>query len=346
MLKVKYSDEKYLCKYDLDMDLFKNLNIDIIDLWPTRNIFVLDTKQGKKILKIIDYSEERLNFICKALEYIKNSYNNILEINKLPNKKRFIDWKGNKYILLDLIEGIECNVANPIELELATKGIALMHNASKGLLNYLDEGNKEENINLFNLNKYFDNSKKELKLFKKQVERYVYRNTFDDIYIKEVDYHINEIEECERLLKESNYQNLCKDNKYISLCHNDLAYHNILIKDNEANFIDFDYCNIDLRVRDLWSFIIKGIKKFGFSIEMCKNIISEYNRINTLSKEEYKILYIYIKFPNDFYSISKEYYLKLKDWPYDSYLNKLQSKLEYTKEKKLLLDYFYKEYIK
>lgn len=48
MGKVRYSDEKYLCEYDLSVDFFESLGLDVIDLWPNRNIYVLDTKQGKK----------------------------------------------------------------------------------------------------------------------------------------------------------------------------------------------------------------------------------------------------------------------------------------------------------
>lgn len=345
MLKVKYSDEKYLCKYDLDMKLFENLGIDIVDLWPTRNIYVLDSKQGKKILKMIDYSENRLDFICKGIEYLNKSYDNVLVINNLPNNKKFIEWKGDKYILLDLIEGVECGIANPIDLEVASKGIALMHNASSGFIDTLSKEELENNSGLFKLPQYLEESKNDLILFKNQVSQYNFRNEFDDLFMEEVDYHIGMIDKCKELLKESRYEEACKDHKYIALCHNDLAYHNIILKDSIANFIDFDYCEINLRIKDIWNFMIKSVKRFGFSLEMCDSIIENYDKIYPISKEEYKLLYIYFTFPSDFYTIAKEYYLKLKNWSYESYLSKFENKLEYTKEKELFLKYLKENYI-
>lgn len=345
MLKIKYSDEKYLCKYDLDMRLFDNLGIDIIDLWPTRNIYVLDTKQGKKILKMIDYSDDRLNFICKSIDYIKKSYNNVLTINTLPNEKKYIEWNGDRYILLDLIEGVECGIANPVDLEVASKGIALMHNASVGLANTLSRKELENNSGLLKLPQHLEGSKKDLILFKNQVSKYIFRNEFDDLFMEEVDYHIAKIEKCEELLNESSYEELCKDVRYIALCHNDLAYHNIILNEGLSNFIDFDYCEIDLRIKDIWNFIIKAIKKFGFSLEICDSIIKNYNEVYQISKKEYELLYIYFTFPSDFYTISKEYYLKLKNWSYESYLSKFENKLEYTKEKELLLSHLKENYI-
>ncbi|EGT5620433.1 CotS family spore coat protein, partial [Clostridium perfringens] len=39
---------------------------------------------------------------------------------------------------------------------------------------------------------------------------------------------------------------------------------------------------------------------------------------------------------------SMQYYYKLKDWKYESFLNKLERKLEYTKEKEILLNHINK----
>ena len=172
--------------------------------------------------------------------------------------------------------------------------------------------------------------------------KYKYKNEFDEIFIKEVDYHLSDVKKCIDLLEKSKYDDLCRDKEKITLCHNDLAYHNILFNQNNVSFIDFDYCNINLRVIDLCNFIIKSIKRFGFSLEMYDSIIEKYDNLNNLSKEEKELMYIYLRFPHDFYTVSMQYYHKLKDWKYESFLNKLERKLEYTKEKEILLNHINK----
>ena len=345
MGKIKYSDEKYLCKYDLSMDFFDSLGLDITDLWPNRNIYILDTKQGKKILKMIDYTNERLDFICKGMDYIRNTYENILNINTLPNGEKSIVWKEKKYILMDLIDGVECEVANPVDLEITSRAIGLMHKASDGFLKTLCNKEIVDNLGNYYLEKMFDEDKQVLLKFKDQVIEYKYKNEFDEIFINNIDKNIRIIEKCKELLKASEYYSLWNSNEYIVLCHNDLAYHNIIIKDNKVNFIDFDYAKIDLRVKDLSEFITKTIKRFGFSVEMCDTIIDNYSKVNDLSKEELNIMYIYMMYPYDFTVISKEYYKKLKDWSYESYLYKLKNKLSYTKEKEETLEYFKNKYL-
>ncbi len=345
MVRIKYSDEKYLCKYDLSMDFFESLGLDITDLWPNRNVYILDTKQGKKILKMIEYPISRLDFICKGIDYIKNGYNNILNINTLPNGKRYTVWKDKTYILMDLIEGVECDVANPVHLEITAEAIALMHKASNGFLKILSNKDIMDNLGNYYLEKNFNRDKEELLKFKKNVLDYKYKNEFDEIFINNVDENIKKIDKCISLLKASKYYSLWNGNDYIVLCHNDLAYHNIIIKNNKVNFIDFDYLKIDLRVKDISDFITKTIKRFGFSVEMCDTIISNYSKINKLTKEELEIMYIYMMYPSDFTIISAEYYKKLKEWSYESYIYKLKHKLSYEKERNDTLKHFKNKYL-
>ena len=82
MGKVRYKEAKHLCEYDLDAEFLNQLSLDINDLWPTRNIFILDCKEGKKILKLINYDDEKLGFIVDILEYLKKGYDGVLSINK------------------------------------------------------------------------------------------------------------------------------------------------------------------------------------------------------------------------------------------------------------------------
>lgn len=345
MGKVRYKDEKYLCRYDLDMKLFEELGLSIEDLRPNRNVFLLDTKEGKKILKIINYDDSRLDFIVQATEYLRKSYDGILNINKLPNGSNKLIWKEKNYILLDYFEGTEFNIANPIELDIITEAVANLHKAGLGITDWISKDVFEDNNELFKLKNYFTQSKKDLEKLKERVLRYKYKNDFDSMFLNEVDYHISDVESCIESLENSGYNDLCNDKSKITLCHNDLAYHNILFCDGKVSFIDFDYCNINLRIIDFCNFFIKSIKKFGFSLEMCDSIIDKYDSLNKLSDDEKKFMCTYIRFPHDFYTISMQYYYKLKDWKYESFLNKFEKKIEYTKEKELLLEHLKKLYI-
>ncbi|SHK65058.1 spore coat protein, CotS family [Clostridium cavendishii DSM 21758] len=346
MIRIKYGDKKYLCKYDLHIELFEKLGVDIIDLYPTRSVYVLTTKTGKKILKLIDYEEEKVLFINKVLNSIRKKFNNVLNINELKDGELVLRFQNERYILLDLIEGIECNLANPIDLEITSKALAKLHVSSRDFCsNEITKNEEIEYSNLFKKPFYFNNAKKDLIKMKAQVESCVYKNEFDKLFLRDIDYYKKEILECMRLIENSKYSELCLKEEAVSVCHNDLAYHNIIISNNEAYFIDFDYLSIDLKVWDLANFINKTVKRFGFDIDMCKSIIQNYNLENPISKEELENLYIFLKFPHDFYIASRDYYFKLKDWEEDVFINRFTTKIGYKEERENFLKCFKNEYL-
>ncbi|MGL5633707.1 MAG: CotS family spore coat protein [Sarcina sp.] len=336
MAKIKYRDAKYLCRYDLDIEFFNELNLNIKDLWPTRNIFMLDCEEGKKILKIVKYNEEKLSFIVDILEHLKQKYKNVLSVNKFESGNYIYEHKGEKYILLDLIEGVECNLYNPSDIKKVSNAIAYFHKAGEDALEIFEEKYKNE-FTLGSLQKTFGIGKSILEECKKLIDVKLYKNEFDKIFLENLDYNMKLIEKANELLDKSSYSELCSNKKYITVCHNDLAYHNLLINEEGVYFIDFDYASIDLRILDVYNFIFKTLKKHAFNKEVYDNILNEYTSVISLDNTEIDILKLLLVYPSDFISISKNYYFALKDWSYESYLNKLETKVLCIKEKEIFL---------
>lgn len=346
MLKVRYGDKKYLCEYDLNTDLFKEFSIEVEDLAPVRSVYILTTNKGKKILKKIDYSNKRLDFICNSLEYISSKYDNIMKINKNINEENFVCRDGGRYILIDLIEGRECATSNPVDMELSAKALARLHNGSIELYKIVNRDKSlKEYINIFNIEKNLEDSLKNLIVFKNQVSKYLYKNDFDNLFYKSVDYYINEIEFCKKYIENINMDSLIDSKDKIVLCHNDLAHHNILIKEENVYFIDFDYCKIDFRVQDLSNIIVKSIKNYEYDFDKCSNILKNYESINKLSDDEYKLLYLFMRYPKDFYTASKDYYLKQKRWEEEVYYWRFFNKVQFKESREEFLNKFYKTYI-
>ena len=76
---------------------------------------------------------------------------------------------------------------------------------------------------------------------------------------------------------------------------------------------------------------------------MCKEIINKYNKVDPLKKEELELLYIFLKFPHDFYIYSRNYYYKLKAWDEDVFLSRFETKVGYREEREIFLKNFRKE---
>ena len=131
MGRVKYEDKKFLCKYDLSKNFFDKLGLDILDITPLRKLYILNTTSGKKILKKVDYDEDRIRFIDESLNYVSENFPYIMKMNKLQESKSYIKWKNEIYIVMDLIEGREASISNPLEVEMCSEALARMHKESQ-----------------------------------------------------------------------------------------------------------------------------------------------------------------------------------------------------------------------
>lgn len=326
MNKVKYSEKQYLCDYDLSLKFFNKLGIEVNDIVPLRKVFVISTDEGKKILKKVNYDVDRVNLIGEVLDYIKKSYANIITYNKFKDNLCYKKWKDQIYIVMDILDGREAAFSNPIEINLCAENIALMHKASKGLREWLKIKYNKDFLDI-SLKDKFQKAYDELIWMKSLVKKYKYKNEFDTLFMNNVDEYLIEIEEVQRLLDKSKYDELRDFGDTICVCHNDLAYHNFLLKNNEISIIDFDFMTIDLRILDLGDFILKSTKNAGFDMDKTLSCIAAYEKISPLKQEEKELLYIIMKFPKDFYSISRDYYYKRKKWEYEVYINRFKTKL-------------------
>ncbi|MBB6622533.1 CotS family spore coat protein [Clostridium gasigenes] len=343
MNKLRYIDKKILCKYDLSEEFFENLGVEINDIVPLRKVFVLVTSEGKKILKIVNSTEERLEFIDKSLDYISKRYSNVLSYYKNKNNKVYEIWKGETYVLLDMIDGREATFSNPIEINLCSKAIANMHLASKGILDTMDEDIVIENSGE-NLIRVMNDSYKILENIKYNVNKYRYKNEFDKMFIINVDYNLKEIEKSLEFLALSDYNNILLNKSKMVLCHNDLAHHNFIIDGEEVKIIDFDYCKFDTRVVDVANYTLKVIKNFAYDSKKVKAILDSYNEVEKLDNEEIRLLYVILSFPKDFVTIVTDYYYKQKSWDEDVFINRFKSKLENETHRKEFLNNFIQEF--
>ena len=131
------------------------------------------------------------------------------------------------------------------------------------------------------------------------------------------------------LLMNTNYEKMKRDNRYFYLCHNDLAHHNFIIDNDNVNIIDFDYCNIDLRIKDIYIFINKVIKNLVYEKDAIDNILTAYDKPeDKIDNQEREILNSLLCYPYDFVEIIKLYYYKQKSWEQEVFVSRLKNKIE------------------
>lgn len=338
----RYIEKKYLCKYDLSKEFFEALGLDVLETSPLRKVYSIITTEGKKILKKVDYGEDKILFIDESLKYINRSFKNTINFNNIGGKP-YLTWKGENYIVMDVLEGKESSSDNLLDVEKCSKELAEFHKASLGISDFL----VANDVKLFrgdNLIEKYKEIEIDLSNIKEWVVKSVYKNEFDFLFLEVVDECLEDIRRVNDMIWISGYNDLLRDKSKYVLSHNDLAHHNFLIFNEKVNIIDFDYSNIDLRINDISDFILKWIKNNTFDIVKAKNTLEVYSSINELTEDEYKLIYINLSYSKDLYSIIKSYYHKEKEWEYDSFLSKFKMKIQKDLYRKKFLEDF-KEYL-
>lgn len=330
-----YNDKKFLAKYDLCMELFDRFNLKVYDVIPVRSVFLICTDKGEKVLKKVNYTIEELNFINSAMKYIKKHFKRVMDFVETRDGSIYTLWKNDMYCVMDMVEGRECDYCNPVDIAIASNGLGELHKASEGFRSNLSRK--------YSSGKLIENFKRrlsEMEFFKNIANMHENKSEFDKLFLDNIDFYIEEIKRSIDILEKSPYYRLCSEEDKVVLCHHDLAHHNILINNEEAYFIDFDYSVIDLKVHDLCNFINKVIKNFAFDIEKVDNILSDYVKTNSLDERELMVLYGMLTFPEDFYSISKDYYTRRKDWDEEVFLDRLIRKTDYKCDREEFLEMF------
>lgn len=340
MLNLGAGKDIELFKYDLDSDMFEEFQIVVYNIVPVRKAFFLSTDKGDKVLKKVNYTIDEFNYIVSAINYIKKSFNRVINFSKTKAGKECYIKNGELYCIMDMIAGRECEFSNPVDVSIATRGLSELHKASEGFRTELPTKN-----NCGNFIESFMRKKDEMLFFKKMSNLYEIKTEFDNIFIKNVDYYIDKIDESLEKLELTQYYKLCSEEDKIVLCHHDLAHHNIIINDEKAYFIDFDYSIVDLRVHDLCNFISKVVKNFDYDISKAVLILDSYCKETSLKKSELEVLYALLCFPNDFYNIAKDYYSRRKEWREKTFFNRLNDKILVEKSRIEFLDEFKKTFL-
>lgn len=341
MQNMRYRDREYLMEYDLDAEIFEKYAFKVKDIIPLRNVYLLKTDKGDKIFKKIDFSVEELKFIFNVLKYVEQNFKRIMSYEKTKDGELYITWHGSIYCVINRIKGRECEFTNPVDICISGKGLGELHKASEGYKCNIDSR--------YLCGKLIDNFKRrleEVNFFKCIVEMYENRNEFDEIFLSNVDYYTDKISESIKKADESQYFKLCSEEDKVVICHHDLAHHNIIINDEEAYFIDFDYAVFDLKIHDLCNLINKSIKNFAFDSGRAESIINSYLISNTLSKRELKVLHSMLIFPEDFYNVCKDYYTRRKKWDYEVFLYRLKRKVDYKEDTEEFLCEYERKFLK
>lgn len=322
---------------DRNEEVFAQYDIKVYNVYRVRGATVLETNRGLKLLKNFESSENRIAFEHKIKEHIFNlGYVNVDRYMRNKNDELITeDTQGGKYILKDWFTGDECNLRNLKDILLATENLAKLHN----LLANVSLTNDEVKYNTYQyLPGLFDKHNRELKRVRGYIKEKRQKNEFEMCYLSCYEDFYRKGLNAVEIIKDSNYELLLSDALNSSnICHGNYTYHNILITKNGIATTNFEKICIGVQIMDFYLLIRKVMEKNDWNINYGSSMIEEYNKNKTISKEEMKILYVLLLYPEKFWKITNFYYNGKKSWIPQRNIQKLINIQEQNKVKEEFL---------
>lgn len=294
--------------------MLKNYNInneEIIllkekNLKNPRAIYKINNNNKSYSFKKIYYNESELLFVYSAMKWCLSLLINVPHFLKSNDGYPYTkDSNGTLYVLSKWIDGERLDYDDIENTKSSFNLLAHLHIGTKKFFPIRYSKNRTGFLSL--------NTKK---------HRYIkHLNNYYNIAKNENDYFSQIFLECfekqKKLLDiallyslKINYSNLNS-----SLCHLDFVNKNILIDKDNISVIDFDRCKFDYRIHDICYSLNRILKRefTNWDIPIFNELISTYNDIYTLNKDEFLYMICYLSMPSKFISTSKLYYSSKED---------------------------------
>ncbi len=326
---------------DRNQELLRQYNIKIYNTYRIRGAFILETDKGLKLFKNLESSKNRVEFENVILEHLYNNNYPFVDsyVKNIAGELITEDSQGNKYVLKNWYPGEECNLREEVDVLSAVNNLASLHQILRNLPLTQDQVDLSGNNNLLEV---FDKRNRELKRVRSYIREKRKKNEFELCYLNCYDAFYEQALEATKLLSQSQYEDLEKkamDN--LMVCHGNYTYHNIikisqaqgsqsnLRNYNQGEYLqaanlrgnlntlattNFDKAYVGIQIMDLYHFIRKVMEKNDWDLDIGSMVLDTYENTFPLTKEEQKLLYILLLYPEKFWKITNFYYNGKKSW--------------------------------
>ena len=123
----------------------------------------------------------------------------------------------------------------------------------------------------------------------------------------------------------------------VTFCHGDYQYHNILRQDRDFFLVNFEKCQSDGPVRDLYHILRKLLEKSEWDRSLGIGLLESYEKVRPLTLTEKRDLYYRLSYPEKLWKIVNFYYNSGKAWIPEKNQEKLEHLLEQETARKRFL---------
>lgn len=141
---------------------------------------------------------------------------------------------------------------------------------------------------------------------------------------------------CEEWKKIENSHDV-EEGETFCFCHGDYQYHNILRQDRGFFLVNFEKCQADGPIRDLYLLLRKLLEKSDWDCNRGEALLAAYESVRPLNPFERQDLFYRLSYPEKLWKIVNFYYNSGKAWIPEKNQEKLDRLLEQETARKKFL---------
>lgn len=288
-----------------------------------RNQWLIDTDTGQKILHKVHVKPERMLFIVGAHQHLLNNKFPISSIQLTKNNGHCISTQNYSYIMYDRHHGRDFSYYDKDNLINVMQIAGRFHTASKG---YFPHEKSKKRSRLGNYHKLFKWKIQELE-GNKMLAKANPDDPFSILFLEHVDFMIERGKQALKELDETPFIEWTEQFRSEGgFCQQEFKLSHFILKDHGPFMTELPSITIDLPARDLRIFLNKVMKKIGvWDSQLALSMLKAYEDFNSLTEDNYRVLWTDLKFPYSFCSLIHKYYLNQKPaWNSEKYTNELK----------------------
>lgn len=324
---------------DRAVGLLEQYEIEVLKTRKGRGAILCDTSQGCLIFKEYMGTAERLKVQQRLLDRITEAGKVKVE-HILPARDGELlvrDSDGASYVLKTYFEGRECNIYDRQECVEAVRTLAQLHGsmqleAEAGLCAPVYDPGKE-----------YEKRNRELKRVRRYLRQKSQKNWFEMNLLHTFDYFLNQALEVTEEWNSYNGRMQKEEQGMLVYCHGDFQYHNIIRCEQEWCVINFEKCQRDDPIRDLYLWLRKLLEKSDWSVPIGSELLAAYDAQQPVSAFSGIDLYYRLAYPEKFWKIVNFYYNSGKAWIPEKNLEKLEKLIAQETQKQHFLETVFRE---
>ena len=315
-------------------ELMKQYDVEVYKANRVKGAWILETNQGLKYFSNCTYSESKAKLAQTIKQYSKER-GFLLVDTFVPNKEGTFLVQGpysEMFIMRDWFYGEECNVKSQEEVLLLAKTLAKLHLCMTEI-SLLEE---EENFcHQVKLTEQLEKRNRELRRVRAYIREKKKKNSFEQKFLSRFEEQYEQAERASNHLSkemyEAYYEKALENGCFL---HGNYTHHSVLVlSEEEMAVLGFDKVVKGVQIQDFYLLFRKMMEKWDWDVSFGASLLEAYDKVRTISKEEYHILQVMLSYPEKFWKVANQYYNNRKSWIPEKNMQKLLQTMEQAKKK-------------